>query len=102
MTTEPAPTVAIDGEQVPVDDCIWLERYPCDCIVAAVVARVPGEWTITTADEALRHFNRTDREYAQATRAGHTASAVTGATYRSEFSARWHCAQHAPAPSGAA
>jgi hypothetical protein len=96
-TTEPQPpTVAIDGQPVPLDDCIWLERRPCGCTVAAVIAVVPDAWSIATAEEAFRHFNPTERDRERAI--GRTAEPVTGARYREEFSSHWHCEQHAPAP----
>jgi hypothetical protein len=96
VTTESQPTtVLIDGQPVPLDDCIWLERRPCGCTVAAVIAVVPDvAGVIATAEQAFQHFNPTERDRERASRAGRVAVPVTGARYRAEFSARWHCDQH--------
>jgi len=89
-----ALTVEIDGKQVPIGNCIWLERYPCGCIAAFVVA-VAGGRAIATAEQAMRHFNPTDYDRQQAERTGRTAFPVTGATYRADYRATdWCCARH--------
>ncbi|MDT0608807.1 hypothetical protein [Streptomyces lancefieldiae] len=88
------PTVMIDGEETPVDDCIWLERHPCGCVASAAVAFVPDVWTLATADQAARHFSRTEGERRRALAAGLTVEPITGGRYRDEFQARWHCGTH--------
>jgi hypothetical protein len=99
-TTEP-PTVEIDGQPVPLDDCIWLERRTCGCVTAATVALVAGAWSIATPEQAMAHWNPTERDRALAAEAGRTAEPITGARYRAEFTGDWHCDRHAT-PGGAA
>lgn len=88
-------TVTIADQQVPLDDCIWLERRPCGCIVAAVVAVVEGEWTLATADQAHQHLNPTKRDRDRAAKAGLSTELTTAQFYREQVGARWECAQHA-------
>ncbi|WP_121702118.1 hypothetical protein [Streptomyces sp. E5N298] len=88
-------TVTVENRQVPLDDCLWLERRPCGCIVAGVAAVVEGEWTLATADQAHRHLNPTKRERDRAERAGLTTGLVTAEFYRKQIGARWECQQHA-------
>ncbi|MFF6966232.1 hypothetical protein ACFY9G_23055 [Streptomyces anthocyanicus] len=88
------PTLTIDGEQVPVDDCIWLERHPCGCVASAAIAYVPDTWTLTTAEQAARHFAPTDRERRRALAASLTVEAITGGRYRDQFQAHWFCDHH--------
>ncbi|MCG0061682.1 hypothetical protein L0F81_00010 [Streptomyces tricolor] len=93
--------------ETPLDihDTIWLQQRPCGCIVAGVVAVVPGEWKLATAEQAHAHFNPTPWDLARAADAQLTVVPVTGRQYREQYQARWRCDQHAtPAvlpPSGA-
>lgn len=87
MTATPEPTV-------PLEDCIWLQRRPCGCVVAAVVAVAGGEWTLATAEEAHRHLNPTEWDRERAERAGLVTEPVTSARYRSEFRDSWRCTEH--------
>jgi signal transduction histidine kinase len=87
---------------VVADDTIWLERRPCGCIVAAVVAHVPDEWTLTTAEDAAMHFHPTEGERRRAAQAGLTVEPVASAQYREQYRDRWHCNRHAAAVSAAA
>ena len=91
--TAGALTVEIDGEQVPIGNCIWLERRPCGCIASFVVALTSGR-AIATAEQAMQYFNPTDCDRRQAARAGRTAFPVTGATYRADYRTSWCCARH--------
>jgi hypothetical protein len=96
MTTQTATpiTTLIDGQPVPIADCIWLEQRPCGCTTAAVVAVVPDAWTIATAEQAMEHFNPTRRERRLADEAGRTAVAITNARYRADLTGSWTCPQH--------
>jgi hypothetical protein len=88
-TTE-SLTVEIDGEQVPIGNCMWLEREPCGCVVAVTSGRA-----IATAEQAMQHFNPTDHDRQQAERAGRTAFPVTGATWSADYrTGGWCCALH--------
>ncbi|CAM5391557.1 hypothetical protein STENM36S_06331 [Streptomyces tendae] len=88
-------TITIDGQSVPLDDVIWLERHPCGCVVSGVVAVVANEWTLATADDAARHIHDTDGERQRAAGQGLTFEPVTGLRYRTQFAGRWHCERHA-------
>lgn len=92
-----APTVEVDGRRVPLDDCIWLQRRPCGCIVAAVVAVVEAEWTLATAEQANEHLNPTPWDRDRAKRAGLSTVPVSSLQYRERHRDGWHCPQHAPA-----
>jgi hypothetical protein len=89
---------AAEGAHVVADDTIWLERRPCGCVVAAVVAIVPGAWTLTTAEDVALHFHDTEGERRRAAAAGLTVEPVTSAQYREQFRDRWHCGRHATRP----
>jgi hypothetical protein len=88
-------TVTIDGQPVPLDECGWLERRPCGCIVSALVA-VSGSRVIATAEQAHQHLNRTKRDREQAVKAGLTVELITMDHYREHIGAKWECASHAP------
>ncbi|MFD3535209.1 hypothetical protein [Streptomyces sp. NPDC058664] len=89
-------TVVIDGKSEPLDECGWIEREPCGCIVSAVIA-VVGERTLATAEQVTQHWHRTKREREQAARAGLTVELITMRHYREDIGARWECEQHTPA-----
>ncbi|MFD6490324.1 hypothetical protein [Streptomyces sp. NPDC060188] len=97
-------TVTVDGQPVPLDECGWLQRRPCGCIVSAVVAVVEAAeetgWVIATARQAHEHLNRGKREQAAAERAGitvDTTELITMTHYRTNIGAKWECEQHAKA-----
>jgi tRNA U38,U39,U40 pseudouridine synthase TruA len=84
----------VDGQPVPLDECGWLERRPCGCIVSAVVAVVEGHYTLATAEQAGQHLRRTKRDRDKAAREGLTLELITMAHYRENIGANWECAQH--------
>lgn len=86
-------TVTINDQPVPLDECGWFERRPCGCIVSALVA-VSGSRVVATAEQAIRHWNRTKREREKAARDGITAELMTIAHYREHIGANWECGQH--------
>ncbi|MEV4041496.1 hypothetical protein [Streptomyces sp. NPDC049744] len=88
-------TITIDGQPVPLDDVIWLERRPCGCVVSGVVAVVADERTLATAEDAARHIHDNDGERRRAAERGLTFEPVTGLRYRTEFAGRWRCDLHA-------
>lgn len=95
-------TVTIDGQPVPLDECGWIQRRPCGCIVSAVVAVVEtvddSGWVIATAEQAHRHLNRTKRDRDRAERAGITVATtelITMTHYREHIGANWECQEHA-------
>ncbi|MEW5658301.1 hypothetical protein [Streptomyces cinereoruber] len=90
-------TALVGDRQEPLDECGWLERRPCGCIVSAVVAVVDGAWTLATPEQAIEHWHTTKRERAQAKRAGLTVELITMRHYREHIGARWECEQHTPA-----
>lgn len=90
--------VEIDGQPVPLDECGWLERRPCGCIVSAVVAVVVGHRTLATAEQAHQHLNRTKRERDQAAREDLTTELITMTHYREHIGAKWECAEHSLTP----
>lgn len=94
MTTTTPTTVLIDSQPVPLDQCIWLEQYPCGCIASAVIAVVTSAWTIATAEQAMDHFNPTDRDREHAVRDGRIAVPVTNIRYRDQHASNWRCSQH--------
>lgn len=102
MTSTSGLTVTIDGQPVPLDECGWLQRRPCGCIVSAVVAVVhcadDSGWVLATPDQARRHLNRTKRERDKAARAGLTTELITMAHYREHIGAKWECDAHQPTP----
>ena len=69
-------TVTIDDQPVPLDECGWLEREPCGCIVSVVVAVVEAKggtgWVLATADQARHHFAPKKRDRERAEKAGLT------------------------------
>lgn len=96
-------TVTVDNEPVPLDECGWIQRRPCGCIVSAVVAVVEcaddSGWVLATANQAHRHLNRTKRERAAAEREGITVATtelITMTHYREHIGSRWECDTHRP------
>lgn len=90
-------TVTVHGKPVPLDECGWIQRRPCGCIVAAVVA-VVGARVIATADQAHQHLNPTKRDRTTAEREGitvPTTELITMTHYRENIGANWECAEHA-------
>ncbi|MFE7954414.1 hypothetical protein [Streptomyces sp. NPDC057413] len=94
MSTE--PRITIDGQPVPLDDCIWLERRPCGCVVSAAVAVVDGYGgrAIETPEQAHLHFNPTELDRSRAARAGLAAEPITSQRYQDDFRDSWACAEH--------
>ena len=86
-------SVVINGQQEPLDECAWIEREPCSCIVSAVVA-VAGSRTLATAEQVTQHWHRTKRERDQAARAELTVELITMRHYREAIGAKWECEQH--------
>ncbi|GGV36614.1 hypothetical protein GCM10010293_39970 [Streptomyces griseoflavus] len=90
--------VEIDGKLVPLNECGWIERRPCGCIVAAVVAVDAPEredgWVLATAGQAHRHLNPTKRDRDRATKAGLRTELITMTHYRKNIGANWECDQH--------
>lgn len=98
-------TVTINDQPEPLDECGWLERRPCGCIVSAVLAVVEcaddSGWVLATADQAHRHLNPTTRDREKAARAGLTTELITMRHYRDHIGAQWECDEHRtakPAP----
>jgi hypothetical protein len=77
-----------------LDDTIWLQQRPCGCTVACVVAVVPGEWSLATAEEAHQHLNPTRSDQTRATAAGLSTVAVTSLQYREQHRSSWRCTAH--------
>jgi hypothetical protein len=75
-------------------DTIWLQQRPCGCIVACVVAMVPGEWSLATAEEAHQHLNPTRGDQARAAAAGLSTVAVSSLQYREQYRSDWRCDEH--------
>jgi RPA family protein len=94
-------TVTVGGESVPLEECGWIQRRPCGCIVSAVVAVVDAVdesgWVLATADQAHQHLNRTKRERERAAKAGLQTELITMTHYREHIGANWECEQHATA-----
>jgi hypothetical protein len=96
-------TVTFNDQPVPLDDCGWIQRRPCGCIVSAVVAvdapdREDG-WVLATAEQAHRHLNPSKRDRDRAAKAGLTTELITMQHYRDHIGAKWECAEHtAPTP----
>ncbi|MES9522415.1 hypothetical protein [Streptomyces capoamus] len=86
--------VTVNDKHVPLDECGWIERRPCGCIVAAAVA-VAGHRVLATVEQAHRHLNPTKRERDRAEREGITTELITMAYYRAEIGGDWECEQHA-------
>lgn len=96
-------TVTANDQPVPLEECGWLERRPCGCIVSAVVAVAEGKggWVLATADQAHQHLNPTKRAREQAAREGLTTELITMTHYREHIGSNWECEQHRtpkPAP----
>ncbi|WP_319052651.1 MULTISPECIES: hypothetical protein [Streptomyces] len=91
-------TVTINGQPEPLDECGWLQRRPCGCIVSAVIAVVEcaddSGWVLATADQAHRHLNPTKRDRDKAAKAGLTTELITMRHYRDHIGAKWECEQH--------
>ncbi|MEU1497348.1 hypothetical protein [Streptomyces sp. NPDC005732] len=90
-------TVVVDGQPVALDDCGWIQRRPCGCIVSALVA-VSGDRVVATAQQAHEHLNHGKRERAAAEREGitvDTTELITMRHYREHIGANWECAWHA-------
>lgn len=101
--TAPTITVQFDGQAVPLDECGWLQREPCGCITAAVVAVVTGEggWTIADPDTAHRHFTKRKTERARDLKRGVTVELITMQHYRENIAANWECPAHPRKPAAA-
>lgn len=102
MTSKPTGlTVTVNDQPVPLDDCGWIQRRPCGCIVSAVVAVVgtvdDSGWVLATADQAHRHLNPTKRDRDRAAKAGLTTELITMQHYREHIGPNWECAAHARA-----
>ena len=99
MTDKPSGlTVTVDGQPVPLDECGWLQRRPCGCIVSALVA-VSGSRVVATAQQAHEYLNRTKRERIAAEREGitvDTTELITMDHYREHIGAKWECDAHKP------
>lgn len=99
-------TVLVDGKPEPLDGCGWIQRRPCGCIVAAVLAVVEtvddSGHVLATADQANRHLNPTNRDLIRAAKAGLTTELITMEHYRTNMGANWECEQHRPASVSAA
>ncbi|MFE9127040.1 hypothetical protein ACFYOF_16745 [Streptomyces sp. NPDC007148] len=100
MTTKPSGlTVTVDGQSVPLDECGWIQRRPCGCIVSALVA-VSGSRVVATAQQAHEHLNPGKRERTAAEREGitvDTTELITMRHYRQHIGTNWECGQHTPA-----
>lgn len=94
-------TVTVDGQPVPLEECGWLQRRPCGCIVSAVVAVVEtvddSGWVLATADQATRHLLPKKRDRDRAARDGIAIELITMTHYRTNIGAKWECEQHATA-----
>lgn len=90
-------SVTINGQPTPLDECGWLQRRPCGCIVSAVVAVCGDDWVLATADQAHRHLNPTKRDRDRAEKAGLTTELITMRHYREHIGANWECEAHATA-----
>ncbi|OQQ13026.1 hypothetical protein B0675_40115 [Streptomyces sp. M41(2017)] len=93
-------TVTVNDQPVPLDDCGWIQRRPCGCIVAALVA-VSGSRVVATAQQAHEHLNKGKREQAAAEREGITVGRtelITMQHYRDHIGANWECDAHKPQP----
>jgi hypothetical protein len=100
----PTLTVHIDGQHVPLDECGWLQREPCGCITAAMVAVVSGQggWTIADPDTAHRHFTKRKDQRARDIKRGVTVELITMQHYRENIAANWECPAHPrPVPAAA-
>lgn len=86
-------TISINGRPVPVEDCIWLERRPCGCIVAVVEATHPYP-PLMTAGDVLGYLHPTPTGWVIARNARLTAVPVTRAQYEATYSDRWRCDTH--------
>ena len=97
-------TVTVNGQPEPLEACGWLQRRPCGCIVAAVVAVVgtvdDSGHVLATADQAHRHLNPTKRDRERAAKAGLTTELITMRHYRDHIGAKWECEQHATPAAG--
>jgi hypothetical protein len=97
MTAKPSGlTVTVDGQPVPLDDCGWIERRPCGCIVSAAVAVVTGNGgrTLATEDQAAKHLRPTKRDRTGAEREGLRLELITMRHYREHIGAKWECDTH--------
>jgi hypothetical protein len=90
-------TVTVDGKPVPLDDCGWIQRRPCGCIVSALVAVVDGDggWVLATAEQALQHLMPRKRSRDKADSEGLRMELITMDHYRQNIGANWECEQHA-------
>ncbi|MFL1904803.1 hypothetical protein ACJWDR_37720 [Streptomyces tauricus] len=98
MTQPTGLTVVVDNQPVPLDECGWIQRRPCGCIVAALVA-VSGNRVVATAQQAHEHLNKGKRERAAAEREGITVATtelITMTHYREHIGAKWECERHQP------
>ena len=85
--------VAVNGEQVPLDECGWFQREKCGCIISAAVAVVDNR-VLATAEQAHKHMvpNRRSREKDE--REGRTWELMTMTHYRQNIGRRWECPEH--------
>lgn len=97
-------TVTVNDKPVPLDECGWLQRRPCGCIVSAVVAVVKcaddSGWVLATADQAAKHLMPRKRDRDKADGQGLRMELITMAHYREHIGAKWECEQHAKTEAG--
>lgn len=90
-------TVHLDGKPVPLDECGWLQRKSCGCIVAALLA-VLGDDVYATVEQAHKHLSPRKDTRAREIRDGYRIELITMAHYREHIGAQWECDEHRPEP----
>lgn len=97
-TTDPILTTTVNGQQVPLTDCCWVQSAPCGCVVTVRVAAVPGGPVLTTAEQAHERIVPLKRERARDIECGLTFELMSLDRYRTTVGTHWKCAKHTPAP----
>lgn len=82
--------VELDGQTVPLSDCLWVLRRPCGCAVGLLLGRCA-----TSEDEALADFFSVKEEYEAKRNQGYRTELVTKARcdleIKPQLASTWIC-----------
>lgn len=81
----PAPSISfeIDGQQVPIEDCCWVEVAPCGCICGVTATKHVDVGYLLTPEQAGRHFCENAREYEKSVAQGSSWKVMTREAFES-------------------
>lgn len=93
----PELKVEIDGRNVSLTSCYWIQSAPCGCLVSLTTTTKPKGKTVkvlATAEQAHQHLVPSKRERDDENRRGFIWQLVTKDRYHAELADDWECEQH--------